>query len=363
MHAPSRAARRALAASDRPLLDPVCLSCRLTLRQQTRTAATATSPAPEVHPLSTPAKSPSKSAPPKPQQSYKVLASVVVSRAPLLTRQLTSFEKAYHLYNRRLNERLALPFTRYFYYKKGTPGDGEWKRKVRARLTAARDIGNYSGYGKEAWNDEVLVGSDIGSWEDTVHQVIRDAEEFREDNIRNKGEQDGAVEQPAFELAASTVKNQSVPRPESRQTPADTANDTKSLSRKLDRTLYLLVKNAAGRWVFPADLVQGKEGLHQAAERVLVQAGGINMNTWVVGNAPVGHHKFDYQKSITNKDSNTEELGEKTFFMKARIMTGQADISKNVLGDTDFCWLAKEEIESAVGPRYWASVKNMLVER
>lgn len=325
-----------------------------------------------------------------------------MSRAPLLTRQLTSFEKAYHLYNRRLNERLALPFTRYFYYKKGTPGDGEWKRKVRARLTAARDIGNYSGYGKEAWNDEVLVGSDIGSWEDTVHQVIRDAEEFREDNIRNKasnaltektqaettqssdverdssaktqvagetsvsqpqGEQDGAVEQPAFELAASTVKNQSVPRPESRQTPADTANDTKSLSRKLDRTLYLLVKNAAGRWVFPADLVQGKEGLHQAAERVLVQAGGINMNTWVVGNAPVGHHKFDYQKSITNKDSNTEELGEKTFFMKARIMTGQADISKNVLGDTDFCWLAKEEIESAVGPRYWASVKNMLVER
>ncbi|KAF2150652.1 hypothetical protein K461DRAFT_295907 [Myriangium duriaei CBS 260.36] len=404
MHATSRAARRVAVSSDRLTLDPVCLSCRLSLRQQVRPAATAASPAPATNPLTTPTKSaPSKSSPPKPQQSYRVLTSVVVSRPPLLTRPLTAFEKAYHLYNRRLNERLALPFTRYFYYRKGTPSDGEWKRKVRARTTAARDIGNYSGYGRDAWNDEVLVGSNVGTWEDTVNQVIRDAEEFREDNLRLsghagaalgkvepetsqesgvgrdrteslqprdeanadelKGQQVAAAEEQGYEMSASTVKKEAVPRPLPRESGADAENNTKSLSRKMDRTLYLLVKNAAGRWVFPADLVRGKEGLHEAAERVLVQAGGINMNTWVVGNAPIGHYQYTFQKSIADKDRNIEELGEKTFFMKARIMTGQADISKNLLGDTDFCWLAKEEIESVVGPRYWASIKNMLVER
>ena len=87
------------------------------------------------------------------------------------------------------------------------------------------------------------------------------------------------------------------------------------------------------------------------------------MNTWIVGNAPIGHHKFDFSKALTQKDTGVEEVGEKTFFMKARIMTGQADISKNVLGDTDFCWLAKDEIAPLVGPRYWSAVKNMLAER
>ena len=220
---------------------------------------------------------------------------MVVSRPPLLTRPLTAFEKAYHLYNRRLNERLALPFTRYFYYKKGTPQDGEWKRKIRARNTAARDIGSYSGYGDEAWNDEVLVGSKLGEWEHTVEQVIRDAEEFNEDTIRaasvegnktdkgegkaegetdavstQKGQSEGAPAQDDFMQAAATIKKEAVPRPAPRVTSADEANDTKSLSRKMDRTLYLLVKNAAGRWVFPADLVQGKEGLHQVCNPLAV---------------------------------------------------------------------------------------------
>lgn len=54
--------------------------------------------------------------------------------------------------------------------------------------------------------------------------------------------------------------------------------------------------------------------------------------------------------------------GEKTFFMKARILAGQADLSiaqnKNI---EDFKWVSKEELESLVAPEYWLKVKNMLV--
>ena len=87
------------------------------------------------------------------------------------------------------------------------------------------------------------------------------------------------------------------------------------------------------------------------------------MNTWIVGNAPVGHYSFTFPRARNNEATKTQELGEKVFFMKARIMAGQANLSKNVFGDSEFKWLQKEEIEKAVTPKYWSSVKNMLVER
>lgn len=87
------------------------------------------------------------------------------------------------------------------------------------------------------------------------------------------------------------------------------------------------------------------------------------MNTWVVGNAPIGFYEYHRPKAITNGESQIQELGEKVFFMKARIMAGQADLSNNEFGNTEFKWLPKEEVEKLVTPRYWSSVKNMLTER
>lgn len=95
----------------------------------------------------------------------------------------------------------------------------------------------------------------------------------------------------------------------------------------------------------------------------MVQSAGVNMNTWVVGNAPVGHYVFDLPKTRVDEAKKVEYLGEKVFFMKARIMAGQADMSKNLFGDQEMQWLTKEEIEKLVAPRYWASIRNMLTER
>lgn len=182
-----------------------------------------------------------------------------MSRPPLLTRPLHPFEKAFYLYQRRLNERLALPFTRYFYYKKGTPADAEWKRKAKTRLTPARDIGVYNAYGKEGWNDELLVGDETSEPEAQVEALVRDAE-----GITTKG---GVAEGAGQKK--DTRQDISIARPLSRTTEADAKDDQKSLDRRLDQTLYLLVKNKDGRWRFPEDTIRGKEGLHTVSDHVV----------------------------------------------------------------------------------------------
>ena len=134
----------------------------------------------------------------------------------------------------------------------------------------------------------------------------------------------------------------------------------------------------------------------KAAERILVQTGGVNMNTWVVGNAPVGHHQLLYSQPISDDstpapnitsskvdtnpsisdittDSSSKSskaskprvtlIGEKTFLMKARIMAGQADIKANKLDLDDHKWLSKEEVQKLVDPQYWKAVRHALIER
>ena len=105
------------------------------------------------------------------------------------------------------------------------------------------------------------------------------------------------------------------------------------------------------------------------------------MNTWIVGNHPIGHHAYTYTlPQLSTLTANRlvptstvarrgeegvqrEEHGEKVFFLKARIMAGQADMSANEYEDTEFQWLVKEEVKSVVTPGYWSSVRNMLTER
>ncbi|KAL4812118.1 ribonuclease H-like domain-containing protein [Aspergillus spinulosporus] len=315
----------------------VCSSCQETLvRRNYASAATPISPKPSSSTSSTfPVVSP----------TYTINAGVLLSRPPQITRDLTDFEKAYYFYQKRLNERLALPFTKYFYFKRGTPLDEDWKRKVRERQTAARDIGKYNAYGKEAWNDELLMGAKESEPEHIVEALISDAE-----STANNTSQD-------------TSKQEQIPRPHPRVTEADKKGDTKSLDRALQRTLYLLVQHKEGYWKLPSSPVASGETLRSAAERTLEQSAGVNMNTFMVGYHPVGHYVYNARKPKIDETTGATLAGEKTFFMKGRIMAGQADLSANVQDLKDFQWLAKEEIAKYVLPPYYAAIKNMLAER
>lgn len=174
---------------------------------------------------------------------YTIKAGVVLSRPPQITRDLTEFEKAFFFYQRRLNERLALPFTKYFYFKRGTPADEEWKHKIQERQTPARDIGKYNAYGTEAWNDELLVGAVESEPSHQVEMLVQDAEST------------------ANATSHDTSKKEEIPRPFSRVTEADEKNDQRSLNRALQRTLYLLVQAKEGYWRFPSSAVENGESL------------------------------------------------------------------------------------------------------
>lgn len=237
----------------------ICRSCKDSLSRNTYATAAAAVQTAEptlqhIPPVASPSDSP----------SYAVNAGLVLSRPPQITRDLHPFESAFFLYQRRLNERLALPFTRYFYFKKKTPADLEWKRKMKQRLTPARDIGPYKGYGDEAWNDELLMGAQESEFQYQVEKLLEDAEQTGAET------QEGETSDAEATAAASTatagkgkkVEHEPVERPMSRITEADTKGDVQSLNRLLPRTLYLLVKDREGKWMFPQDNVGGRETLH-----------------------------------------------------------------------------------------------------
>lgn len=242
----------------------ICRPCRDTISRSTYSTAAAAvqtdnQPLQHIHPVASVA----------PQTSYAVNAGVVLSRPPVITRDLHPFESAFFLYQRRLNERLALPFTRYFYIKKNTPADLEWKRKLRQRLTPARDIGRYKGYGDEAWNDEALIGAPEREIQWQVERLLEDAEQTGKEGQaegESESENKDGGEKAEKSVATTTVggkvvQHESFERPMPRITEADLKGDVKSLNRQLQRTLYLVVKDKSGQWTFPQDRMT-RESLH-----------------------------------------------------------------------------------------------------
>jgi large subunit ribosomal protein L46 len=152
-----------------------------------------------------------------------------------------------------LNERLVLPFTQYFYFKRGTPAFEHWRAKRRERNnTAARDIGNYNPYKPDGWNDEALVGDDVGEPDQVVKRLL-------EDEGKDVAESIDAETAAQSQLGGLR-----------RKTKADENNDQRSLERSLDRTLYLVVKKPssgkAQRWEFPSGAIEAQEGVKEVCE-------------------------------------------------------------------------------------------------
>jgi large subunit ribosomal protein L46 len=88
------------------------------------------------------------------------------------------------------------------------------------------------------------------------------------------------------------------------------------------------------------------------------------MNMWIVGNQPIGHFKRPYSSdAVKANDKGHPAVGDMTFFMKGRIMAGQANLSNNKLGAKDFRWLSKDEIQLLVHPKYWKAIHDMLPDR
>lgn len=87
------------------------------------------------------------------------------------------------------------------------------------------------------------------------------------------------------------------------------------------------------------------------------------MNTWMVGYHPVGWHSFNPPRAKKGEETAVEATGSKIFFLKSRMMAGQADLSVNTQNLKDFKWLAKEELPQYLNTQYYSNIKNMLADR
>lgn len=112
-----------------------------------------------------------------------------------------------------------------------------------------------------------MIGDETAELEAQREALVRDAEGRLIKGAEAVGDKETNQEKVSgdAQMGGGTRKELElhVERPASRVTEADKTNDTKSLNRKLDQTLYLLVKSKEGRWRFPEDRMFVREDLNQ----------------------------------------------------------------------------------------------------
>ncbi|KAF9103892.1 54S ribosomal protein L17 mitochondrial [Mortierella sp. GBA35] len=262
----------------------------------------------------------------------RIVAGAVVSRQPLILRDLTPFEKEYFLYQKGLERDHATPFGAEFYFKKGSVAERRWKQQEAERQAAAAASSSGAGASTGA------KGSSKSSKAAATAGVPDEVSE--EDRV-----------------AALEAKIQF----NDRITDADRKNDVRSLERALARTLYLIVKKPRDQhaWQFPQGGVRVCENLQEATGRELTEECGSNMDLWFVGRVPVGHYQYNFPSDFVAKsESGAAIKGAKVFFMKAHIFAGQVQVDNKEI--VDFAWVTKQEMKDYVAPEYYEAVKDML---
>ncbi|BFZ60418.1 hypothetical protein YB2330_001454 [Saitoella coloradoensis] len=244
---------------------------------------------------------------------YEPHAAVILTRGPIITKELTPFEKEYFQYQRRLADEISSPFPVDFYFKKGSLAEKRWLAAAEARAKGEAAV-------QAPTQEEIERGAPTGS-------------------------------ERVFEEEAGLGEKLAQPR----QTEADKKNDIKALDRKLDQNLYLLVKEK-DVWRFPYGPVDGQETLHETAARRLDEICGVDMNTWLVSRHPVGHMKFKFKNPVAGPKFTY--VGRRTFFLKGRIFAGQVKLSNEY---QEFAWLTKDEVKERVTDTYWDGVGAMLM--
>lgn len=129
--------------------------------------------------------------------------------------------------------------------------------------------------------------------------------------------------------------------PASRVTEADKTNNRRSLDRRLQDSLYLVVKRNrnSNAWQFPQGRILDNEiGLRQASERVIDRAVGP-MKRWFMSNAPMGHYCYAYP---TDMQHARKQYGAKVYFYRAQLCGGNFKLETKLY--KDFAWIARDEV-------------------
>lgn len=222
---------------------------------------------------------------------------LLLSRLPTILPSPTPFESSVYAYNAKLERALSQPFPRDLYFKKGSAAETQFLEDEKERQAA------------------------------------------------RKG--DAKVNEQLSSVPLSSAQSQTLT---SRKTQADETNDVRSLQRKLERTLFLVIKGgkAGEQWTLPHSVfsTNSSESLHSAAHASVTDLLGEDMDIWMVTNYPIG---------IIEK--HLEAAKGKGYVMRGHIVAGNA-VPKTK--DVDYAWLTRDELQNRLQDSVWKDVKDLL---
>lgn len=146
-------------------------------------------------------------------------------------------------------------------------------------------------------------------------------------------------------------------KPASRVTEADTQNDRRSVERKLQHSLFLIVKRnrASNCWQFPqGKLLDSEDSMRVAAERVLDRAVG-KTKRFFISNAPIGHYCYAYPQEI---QAQRKQYGAKVYFYRSQLITGTIKLETRLY--TDYAWVSRDELSEYFDHETAASLDAMV---
>jgi hypothetical protein len=142
-----------------------------------------------------------------------------------------------------------------------------------------------------------------------------------------------------------------------RITEADKANDRKSLYRKLDKKLFLIVKRQRDQhtWQFPqGDWVQG-EMIRESGQRQFIEKFSKDLDVYFAGNCPAGVYGYEFPRDVQKK---LNAYGAKVFFMYGYYIKGSIKILDDSI--VDHLWVTKEELAEYLDPESYKFAAQML---
>lgn len=156
------------------------------------------------------------------------------------------------------------------------------------------------------------------------------------DEVRGTKSDIISEENPSFDEIMSTLPF----TPASRKTDADHSNDRSTPNRKLDESLFLVVKRNRenNAWQFPQGKWLEGETMRETSERIIDRSIG-EVRRWFVGNSPIGHYVYAYPKEIQQQ---RKQYGAKVFFYRAQLIEGNMKLETRLY--TDMAWISRSEI-------------------
>lgn len=251
-----------------------------------------------------------------------IRASLILSRVPIVTPEVSEFDQKFYDYQESLERRLMWTFPKWYYFKKGTVAEREFTKAQK-----------------------YPVAKHAGVW---YPQGVPDVKHDRDRRFK----QEVILPEKASEEESEDAENAARPiTANPRETDVDRKNDQTSLERKLPRTLYLVVKQD-GAWRFPAFKVEGEEkSLAEVAEAGIRTLGGDKINTFSVSQTPAKVIRYLDGKIVQGGDGAVRE-----YMMKSHIVAGRFDPQ----GKVDYKWLDRDEVKEAVGDEYFKEVGALL---